>query len=151
MADVFQINERTILIGVFTLNGNAPSISSSTKSYWEQALGSDEWIIDPPSEEERAGSQQRHPCFDWYGHDNVNAQQPTWWTTVRQQLDRLQLAVYEAPKGWQRDGVLHVPKWTSFRFAVDEYLENDPRLRFHPNRVREFIDERGLEHLEEMQ
>ncbi|EGZ13876.1 hypothetical protein PHYSODRAFT_335587 [Phytophthora sojae] len=93
MADVFQTNERTILIGVFILNGNAPSISSSTKSYWEQALGSDEWIIDPPSEEESTTSSLL--C-----HDIVNAQQPTWWTTVRQQLDRLQLAVYEAPKGW---------------------------------------------------
>jgi hypothetical protein len=50
-----------------------------------------------------------------------------------------------------RDGVLQVPNWLSFKFAVEEYLANDPKVKFHPSRVRDFIEQRGLERLEEME
>lgn len=49
------------------------------------------------------------------------------------------------------DGTLKVPAWINFKHAVDEYLENDPRVKFHPSRVRQFIEENGIEQLEEMQ
>jgi hypothetical protein len=48
------------------------------------------------------------------------------------------------------DGVLRLPAWSSMRFAVDQYLEEDPLIRFHPTRVQEFIDEHGLDQLELM-
>jgi hypothetical protein len=48
------------------------------------------------------------------------------------------------------DGVLQVPKWVNFKYAVEEYLENDPRIKFHPSRVHQFVEERGVEQLEEM-
>ncbi|KAF1788869.1 hypothetical protein GQ600_11910 [Phytophthora cactorum] len=37
------------------------------------------------------------------------------------------------------DGILQAPKWKSFLYAVEDYLENDPRLTYHPSRVRHFI------------
>lgn len=50
-----------------------------------------------------------------------------------------------------RDGVLIVPEWASFKFAVMDYHENDPRIKFHPNRVRAFIEGHGIERLDEME
>ncbi|KAE8881324.1 hypothetical protein PF005_g24946 [Phytophthora fragariae] len=49
------------------------------------------------------------------------------------------------------DGVLKFPEWVRFKYVVEDYLENDPRVKYHPERVRAFIEERGLERLEEMQ
>lgn len=49
------------------------------------------------------------------------------------------------------DGVLKVPAWTSLKFAVDEYLEESPRFKFHPSRVRQFIEQNGIDRLQEME
>ncbi|GMF35407.1 unnamed protein product [Phytophthora lilii] len=49
------------------------------------------------------------------------------------------------------DGVLKVPHWVVFKYAVEEYLEEEPKIKYHPDRVRRFIEERGMEQLEEMQ
>ncbi|EGZ17754.1 hypothetical protein PHYSODRAFT_331688 [Phytophthora sojae] len=48
------------------------------------------------------------------------------------------------------EGVLEIPKWKSSHFAGMEYPENDPRIKFHPDRVREFVEQHGVDHLEEM-
>ncbi|KAG6954777.1 hypothetical protein JG687_00011600 [Phytophthora cactorum] len=49
------------------------------------------------------------------------------------------------------DGILQAPKWKSFLYAVEDYLENDPRLTYHPSRVRHFIEENGIDNLEKME
>lgn len=49
------------------------------------------------------------------------------------------------------NGVLKVPNWSFFKFAVDEYLEESARVRFQPARVRRFIDENGVDRLDEME
>lgn len=49
------------------------------------------------------------------------------------------------------DGVLKVPNWSFFKFAVDEYLEGSARIKFQPARVRQFIDEYGVDRLDEME
>lgn len=49
------------------------------------------------------------------------------------------------------DGVLKVPGWTCLKYAVDEYLEEAPRFKFHPSRVRQFIAENGIDSLDQME
>ncbi|KAG1706713.1 hypothetical protein DVH05_027567 [Phytophthora capsici] len=48
-------------------------------------------------------------------------------------------------------GILQIPEWACFKYAVEHFLENDPRTKYHPSRVREFIEENGLDRLEEME
>lgn len=49
------------------------------------------------------------------------------------------------------DGVLKVPNWSFFKFAVDEYLEQSARVKFQPARVQQFIEVNGVDRLDEMQ
>ncbi|RLN45738.1 hypothetical protein BBJ28_00023685 [Nothophytophthora sp. Chile5] len=49
------------------------------------------------------------------------------------------------------EGVLKTPAWSCLKYAVEEYLEESPRLKFHPSRVCQFIQENGIDSLELME
>ncbi|RLN85760.1 hypothetical protein BBJ28_00021406 [Nothophytophthora sp. Chile5] len=49
------------------------------------------------------------------------------------------------------EGVLKTPTWSCLKYAVDEYMEESPRLKFHPSLVRQFIEENGIDRLELME
>lgn len=51
---------------------------------------------------------------------------------------------------YTKDGILIVPKWANFKYAVDEYLENAPQIKYHPDRVQEFIEKNGIDQVEHM-
>ncbi|KAG1697096.1 hypothetical protein DVH05_017482 [Phytophthora capsici] len=100
---VFRSNKSAILIGVIARQ--AQEIARQSRPIWEMVLTQSykvDWLILQKADTEGTTSQRQHPVFDWFSHTNDIMLQPRWWTTVRNQLDRRGLTVYDAPMGWKR-------------------------------------------------
>ncbi|GMF35397.1 unnamed protein product [Phytophthora lilii] len=74
-----------------------------------------------------------------------------WVDPERIEFHHAQVKLGDVFDYYTKDGVLEFPEWVRFKYVVADYLQNDPRVKYHPARVREFIDKQGIDHLEEMQ
>jgi hypothetical protein len=74
-----------------------------------------------------------------------------WLDPERIEFQHAQVKLGDVFDYYTTDGELTFPTWVRFKYVVEDYLQNDPKVRYHPKRVQTFIEERGIERLEEME
>ncbi|KAI9988174.1 hypothetical protein PInf_024493 [Phytophthora infestans] len=102
-----QQNTLAITIGIVSPPPQLRRIVSKARRIWAGTVGqfgASEWFIHPQSDgiQNQGPTLGKHPYFEWYTPLSDPGAFPLWWGRVRQQLDRLDLAIYSAPMGWRR-------------------------------------------------
>ncbi|KAL3659309.1 hypothetical protein V7S43_015580 [Phytophthora oleae] len=74
-----------------------------------------------------------------------------WANRERIEFQHAQVKLGDLFDYYTTNGVLESPGWVQFKYVVEDYLQNNPKVKYHPSRVQAFIEERGIDRLEEME
>ncbi|KAF4046149.1 hypothetical protein GN244_ATG01492 [Phytophthora infestans] len=104
---IFSKNTLAITIEIVSPPSRLRHIVSEARRIWAGTVGqfgASKWIIHPQSDENQTqrSTLGKHPYFEWYTPQSDPGAFPLWWSRVRQQLGRLDLAIYTAPVGRRR-------------------------------------------------